>query len=285
VRCEVCGDAADPFLTVRGYPIRRCRGCGYHFVEYDAPQGHTDLVYGDDYFAGGAGGYPDYPSEERILREHGRRYARLLARHLPPGRLLDVGAAAGFLLGAFVAEGWSGIGIEPNARMAELGRRRGLDVREGTLEDLPDPGPFDLVTMVQVVAHFVAPRAALAAAARATRPGGFWLVETWDPRSVTARLLRAHWHAFNPPSVLHLFPPRSLGLLAAQHGLRLVARGRPAKRISAGHAKAALDHAARSDLLRRALATAGRLVPDDAVLPYPAEDLYWALFRKEGVTT
>ena len=67
-------------------------------------------VYRDDYFNGGGAGYSDYASEAEMLRGRGRDYGFKLARHARPGRMLDVGAAAGFILQGFVDQGWSGIG-------------------------------------------------------------------------------------------------------------------------------------------------------------------------------
>ena len=54
-------------------------------------------LYGDAYFAAYAGG--DYLAEEAQRRRESRRRLDLLARTTPPpARLLEVGAAAGFLL-------------------------------------------------------------------------------------------------------------------------------------------------------------------------------------------
>jgi len=75
-------------------------------------------IYDDDYFQGGKAGYPDYLAEADLLRCHGRWYGRLLAKYMQPGRVLDIGAAAGFILQGFQDCGWKGNGVEPNQRMA-----------------------------------------------------------------------------------------------------------------------------------------------------------------------
>jgi hypothetical protein len=90
-----------------------------------------------------------------------------------------------------------------------------------------------------------------------------------------------HWHDYNPPSVLHWFSPAVLSLLLARYGLERVAGGRAPKSISAAHAKSVLRFKfGRSSAVRRAMLTMLAVVPDALAIPYPGDDIYWALFRK-----
>jgi SAM-dependent methyltransferase len=134
--------------------------------------------------------------------------------------------------------------------------------------------------MVQVVAHFLDPRAALRAAARLLRPGGYCLIETWDRDSWTARLWGRRWHEYSPPSVLHWFSRAGLIQLARECELEQVALGHPRKWLNAAHAASIL----RAKLGRRSGGgVAVRLLerlPARAAIPYPAEDLFWVLFQK-----
>ena len=95
------------------------------------------------------------------MRAHGRRYGELLKRFAPAGELLDVGAAAGFILQGLSDAGWRGAGLEPNDRMAAFAREQsGLTVHTGSLESFTTTRKFDAVSLIQVVAHFVDPREA-----------------------------------------------------------------------------------------------------------------------------
>ena len=276
--CPVCDSETDRLFEKDGYWVHRCPACGHQMAELSSTKGHVESVYGDDYFRGGGAGYPDYLSEARLLREHGRRYARLLGRYMKPGRLLDVGCAAGFVLRGFLDEGWDGEGVEPNAAMADYARSRlGLAVTTGSLESLPAGEPFDVVGLVQVLAHFVDVKSALAQAAALTRPGGWWLVETWDRTSLAARLLGRRWHEYSPPSVLHWFNPQGLRRLAAQHGFVEVARGRPRKRLDGAHLKSLVRHHLGAHAYLRMVES---VIPNRMVIPYPFTDVFWALFRR-----
>jgi hypothetical protein len=277
----VCESRSRRLLSVREQVrIRECPSCGHRFAELQPAANHVSTVYDDSYFFGGGAGYPDYLSEGRLLRAHGARYARLIRRYVsPPGRMLDVGAACGFLCDGFRSAGWETEALEPNGRMARYGRETlGLTTHETALEEFNGQGAYDLVSMIQVIAHFVDLHKAMAKAAELTRDGGFWLIETWDHRSLTARAFGKHWHEYNPPSVLNYFSRRSLGALGRQLGFHLVAEGRPRKRILWRHARSLLDHQVPWGWFHRV----SGVLPDDLMLPYPAEDLFWVLLRKGG---
>jgi SAM-dependent methyltransferase len=200
---------------------------------------------------------------------------------MTPGLVLDIGSAAGFILKGFQERGWSGCGIEPNPRMAEYASTQlGLDVEVGTLEQFQSSERYDLISMIQVVAHFYDLRKALQVAMEITRPAGFWLVETWDRESLMARVLGKHWHEYSPPSVLHWFSPEGLKRLAGQFGFSEVARGRPSKRLNGAHVKSLLGYKLQSSRLGELTAGLLDVIPDHLAIPYPAYDLFWILFQK-----
>ncbi len=281
-QCPICGQASRRLFQKYEFWIRECRNCRHRFAELDTSPTHTDKVYGDDYFHGGGAGYPDYLGESRLLRQHGRRYAKILLKYMQPGTVLDVGAAAGFILQGLVDAGWCGKGIEPNASMAAYGRDRlGLNIQVGTLEQLDNQDVYDLIMMVQVVAHFYDLQQAFQAASAHTRSGGYWLIETWNYQSWMARILGTNWHEYSPPSVLHWFAPHDLRQLAAQHGFQQIAYGRPQKWLNGAHAKSLLQYKLSSSSLGRLLAKLLDLVPDTLDIPYPSEDLFWMLLQKQ----
>jgi SAM-dependent methyltransferase len=117
---------------------------------------------------------PDYPSAlvERIITAS-------------PGRdLLDVGCGTGITARLFQAAGCRVLGVDPDARMADLARQGGLEVEVAKFEDWdPAARAFDAVIAGQSW-HWVDPVAGAAKAARALRPGG---------------RLAVFWNAFEPP--------------------------------------------------------------------------------------
>ncbi|WOT32672.1 class I SAM-dependent methyltransferase [Streptomyces coeruleorubidus] len=96
-----------------------------------------------------------------------------------PGRdVLDVGCGTGIVARRFEAAGCRVLGVDVDARMADLARQRGLDVEVASFEDWdPARREFDAVVSGQTW-HWVNPLAGAAKAAQTLRPRGllalFW---------------------------------------------------------------------------------------------------------------
>lgn len=283
VACPLCGSAGTRHFARNDIHVAECVGCGHRYADLAPGRTHVQQVYGDDYFTAGGAGYPDYLALTEVMQQRGRFYARILRRHgLVGGAVLDVGAAAGSLLSVLAGDGYRCIGIEPNERMVAEGRRRfGLDLRVASLEEFePRAGErFDCILLLQVIAHVAAPAAAIERLVRWLRPGGRVLVETWDRRSWTARLAGRRWHEYSPPSVLQFFDRPAVDALFAAQGCAFVARGRPPKPMLGKHFKSAVVNALG---VHRGVSALLHLLPDDSHIPYPGDDVYWALYRSPG---
>lgn len=281
--CPICDCTSTRLFQAHDIWIRGCDGCDHRFAELNPGTEHLDAVYGDTYFFGGGAGYADYLASADELRSRGRFYGELLKRHLAPGRLLDVGAAAGYVLAGLCDTGWQGVGVEPNLTMVNHARAElGLEMHRGALEELDLDDAFDAVVLIQVLPHLHDLRTGAAAVARLVRPGGLCLVETWNRESVAARAFGRHWHEYSPPSVLHWFSPEGVAGLFARHGFVPTDRGRPPRRILAEHARSLLRYKAQGRWWGRAIEGVGRLIPDRASLPYPADDLMWIVLERRG---
>ena len=103
----------------------------------------------------------------------------------PGPDVLDVGCGTGIAARQFQAAGRRVLGVDPDARMADLARQRGLEVEVATFEAWESGGrEFNAVTAGQAW-HWVDPVAGPAKAAQVLRPGG---------------RLAAFWYVAQPPS-------------------------------------------------------------------------------------
>jgi len=97
--------------------------------------------------------------------------ARIVAGSPGPD-VLDVGCGTGIAARQFQAAGCAVLGVEPDPRMADFARTRGLRVEVATFETWPAAGRlFDAVIAAQSW-HWVDPAAGAAKAARVLRPAG-----------------------------------------------------------------------------------------------------------------
>ena len=124
MNCPLCDCESKFAFEARGCALRDCAKCSHRFAEITADETHVARVYDDSYFSGdGGAGYANYLADGEMLKSHGRMYAKKLEKYTDEkGKLLDVGAAAGFVIQGFLDGGWRGVGLEPNAEMARFGR-------------------------------------------------------------------------------------------------------------------------------------------------------------------
>ena len=274
--CPLCQSESKFVFEAKGFAVRDCVKCAHRFAGIAADENHVSAVYDDLYFSGGGAGYSDYLADGEMLKRRGHKYAKKLAKFsATKGKMLDVGAAAGFILQGFIDEGWKGIGLEPNAEIAKTGREKfALDIWQGSLESFETDEKFDLISMIQVAAHFYAPREAFQKAFDLLGDNGFLLVETWNRESISAKLFGKNWHEYSPPSVLQWFSEKGLTEFLRGIGFEKIAGGRPSKKISGAHAKSLLKYRLGENFLLK-------LIPDKLQFPYPSEDLFWAIYRKK----
>lgn len=273
--CPLCKSESKFAFEAKGFPLRDCLKCGHRFAGISADEQHVSSIYDDSYFNGGGAGYTDYFAEGEMLRKRGQMYAKKIEKFAKAGKMLDVGAAAGFILQGFTDENWSGIGLEPNGSMAKFGSEKlGLDVRQGSLESFKTDEKFDLISMIQVVAHFYDPRTAFETAANLLKEDGLLLIESWNRESFSARIFGKNWHEYSPPSVLQWFSLNGLTKFLKEFGFEKLAHGRPSKKISGEHAKSLLKYRLGDNPLLK-------LIPSKINFPYPSEDLFWALYQKK----
>jgi SAM-dependent methyltransferase len=135
---------------------------------------------------------------ERYDRTRPRYPAALVERIVaasPGPDVLDVGCGTGIAARQFQAAGCRVLGIDPDARMADLARQLGVDVDVATFEGWDPAGrAFDAAIAGQAW-HWVDPVAGAAKAAQALRPGG---------------RLAVFWNAFE-------FPPDMAGAFSAAY--------------------------------------------------------------------
>src|SRR4030095_2643591 len=149
------------------------------------------------------------------------------------------------------------------------------------IETLKTDERFELVSMIQVIGHVYDLDKALQNVTALVKPNGLVLVESWDVKSLIARMMGASWHEYSPPSVAHWFSDDTLSTLFKYYGFELVAKGHPWKKINADHAFSFLAGRNVNQIFKRAINAMNRLVRKITFI-YPMRDVKWYVFRKSS---
>lgn len=192
-----------------GHQFVRCDGCK---LEAIAPQPSDETlgeIYGAHYYD--AWGLHDNESVVGDLKRRTFEYVmgKMQAPARSGARLLDCGAATGFLLEVAQKHGFDVYGLELSDFGAkEIARKFGQDhVFCGELENLafanvPSGAAFDAVTMCDYIEHVRDPRKILSLAHDLLAPGGQLAITTPDAGSPSHTVLRNGWTHYK---VEHLF--------------------------------------------------------------------------------
>lgn len=276
-----CSEAKRMVFEKKGYRIMECEKCGHRFLPDLDQKNHVHVNFSDDYFFGGGDGYPNYLEQKHILLHYGIRYAQIVSKYTKPGKMLDVGSAAGFILKGFQQSGWDCYGVEPNDRVANYGRSElGLNITTGSLESYNGTSGFKLISIIQVIGHLYDIDSALKNVVRLISSDGLLLIESWNMRSFVARILGKGWHEYSPPSVVHWFSDKTLEQLLRYYGFEIVSKGYPAKKINVHHALSFMEGKLPAKSFKRKLLRMMDKVGGNLNLNYPPIDLKWYLFQK-----
>lgn len=221
IPCILCGtDESATLFAEPPFRIVRCIECGLVYTLPRLPTTSISEMYQVGYWRSAEAknfGYTDYLRDrDRYLRTFHLR-SKVIDHYKPsPGRVLDIGCAAGFFLKVMEAKGWETTGVELSAFMANYARTelKLNNVFTGTLEEQPfDAESFDVITLWDVIEHLEDPRAVLATAKRLLKNDGILVLETQNVESVFARLMGRRWHHYKFEEHLWHFSPTTLSAL------------------------------------------------------------------------
>jgi SAM-dependent methyltransferase len=165
--------------------------------------------------------------ETRAARaRQARALMNTVSRHKQAATLLDVGAGSGILVEEALASGFAARGVEPSSPLQATAAQRGLPVTHGVLPHPELTGPFDVVTLIDVIEHVPDPVDLLRRIKSVMAPDGICLVVTPDVSSVAARAMGWKWWHFRAAHIGY-FNKSTLALALETAGLRVNAITRP----------------------------------------------------------
>jgi 2-polyprenyl-3-methyl-5-hydroxy-6-metoxy-1,4-benzoquinol methylase len=226
VPCLLCGSSRARYWTTKaGRDVHRCPNCACIWV----PDGLVRNEAGESIYEEAEPVFLKDGNEQYYLDETNllscRTKVRWVEQSLGRGRrLLDVGSNFGhFLSEARRSFDATGIEISKAAvdKSAEL--FPGIKNYVGSVYEPPPEaaGPWDAVTLWDVIEHVPDPKGALEKIRDLLAPGGRLYLSTPDAGSAVARLMGRHWHYLDPVQHIVLFGRRNLTELLERVGFRV----------------------------------------------------------------
>lgn len=233
--CLVCLSKNSRFLANKNsYDLYRCENCGSIFV-WPLPDDYSK-VYSSDYFSGATKGYGyvNYDQDKSAMSEVLEHYLDKIEKALPQkGSLIDVGAATGYFLALAQKRGWSTAGVEISEHAAEIGRRKGLDIKTGKIEDAGfSPASFEAITLWDVIEHLPNPREIIQICHRLLKKNGVIAINTPDAGSLTSKILGKRWPLLVPPEHLIIFSRKILAETLRDNGFQIYTAAKIGKKFA-----------------------------------------------------
>jgi len=170
-----------------------------------------------------------YEDLEDVSYEEGRaartfqakKLLKIAQKYRPQGRLLDIGSGSGILVEQAIKMGYDAEGVEPSKWLQSQAVKHGLPVYLGTFPHPDTQGPYDVVTIIDVIEHVSDPVNLISDIRNVILEDGIIVVVTPDISSLMARILGWKWWHFR---VAHIgyFNRRTLGMLLDRAGFRLL---------------------------------------------------------------
>ncbi len=230
-RCKLCGSVKQRLIkeTSDGYFHRRiveCMNCGLAFVNPQPTEKELaalyDRMYHVDRESIETGNEAAFAGADRVAFRINRRLPRLSALK-KSGNLLDVGANDGSFLKFAKQAGYDPYGVELSPTAAEYAARNsGAPVVKGSIDDFISQYPdmlFDVITLWDVVEHFLDPMQELIKINSLLKPGGILALSTVNRGSLRGIVYKDRWIGFTEsPEHIFFFTPAVMRRLLTAAG-------------------------------------------------------------------
>jgi 2-polyprenyl-3-methyl-5-hydroxy-6-metoxy-1,4-benzoquinol methylase len=155
-----------------------------------------------------------------------RKILNIVRKYRAKGKLLDVGAGSGILVEQAIDLGYDAEGIEPSGWLVNKAKEYNLPIHLGILPHQDIQGPYDIVTLIDVIEHVSDPRKLLSDIQKLINREGIIIVVTPDVGSFFARIMGWKWWHFR---LAHLgyFNKKTFKSIFNATGFKLIKMLRP----------------------------------------------------------
>lgn len=135
--------------------------------------------------------------------------------------ILDYGSSSGKNMLKLQKMGHNVIGLDPDSKANEKGRKLGLDVRVGFIDDLEKNLRFDYILLAQVLEHEPEPINLIQKLSKRLKSNGKIIFSSPHGDSIFRKIFGKNWIHWHVPYHLNHFTKRSAEILAKKSKLKI----------------------------------------------------------------
>ncbi len=221
IKCIFCNSESDKILiNENGYTGRKCPTCNLIYI---SPRPASDVIvdlYGND--------NADLDAKYRIKASfsktlHARHNLRIINKYAGCGKILEIGAGAGYFLNEARKQGFDAYGIELNSIQADyIKDKLNIPCEQSPLNEKTfNNEKFDIIYHCDVISHFYNPIAEFEKIYLRLKENGFLIFETGNLGDVNTGYFK-YFPKFFYPEHLFFFSEGNIETLLEQTGFELI---------------------------------------------------------------
>jgi len=199
--CKSCGSKEYSMILERadGQPIVACKNCSFTFLKLIPSSSNIHKLYNEKYYSneeiyGYRGSF--YEEEKPYMFLPRLEWVNKSNIYGQDRKLLDIGCGDGEFLSYAKESGWLVFGVEISKEGYEKCKEKGIEVYNKELREIGfKDNSFDVVTLWDVIEHYIYPKDELKEIYRILKPGGILFIST--PNHKKGRLIGANWFGYN----------------------------------------------------------------------------------------
>ncbi|EAS20672.1 class I SAM-dependent methyltransferase [Nonlabens mediterrranea] len=140
-----------------------------------------------------------------------RSKKRLIAGYAQKGKILDIGAGVGDVVGVLKNDGWDAIGYEPSEKARSVATKKGVELLDNT--DSISSDSIKVISMYHVLEHVRDFGDQINQIKNWLTKDGILILALPNYNSYDAKYFKQHWAGFDVPRHLYHFNKESIGII------------------------------------------------------------------------
>ncbi|MEI8349158.1 MAG: class I SAM-dependent methyltransferase [Candidatus Omnitrophota bacterium] len=236
--CNFCNGSRQRLLYKTNPHLVVCGDCGLVYTNFQPSIKRMMEFYNEDYFISNNSiekGYSHYVEDKQnLINTFSRRMNIIEKYHSVPGKILDVGCAAGFFLSVAKQRRWHVYGVDISKFCKNYAQRElNINIEHGLfLNTNFGEAFFDVITMWDYLEHSITPKEDVLKAKTLLKDKGLLVIATPDISSFPSRTFRQDWIGIKLEEHFFYFSKTFLEQFLNKNGFRIVESGYIGKYVS-----------------------------------------------------